>query len=293
MLAVRPAQLDRSGYDRPILIAAGACAIALLPIHALHASPITPAEETANTHHLIQQVQDTHQISASISDLTLHQKASSKKNPVSISTNTPVDATTSFSLTQQAIQPTPSATDLSPMDAEPSEGFEVAQDTAPETIPFYGEAGSRRWYVQGGGATNLDSDETRNFGLAGAGISHFFLDGNSINLELNGMAFDQPGDDAVGLNLAAILRWDFIRQQNWSLYIDGGAGLLGTTDSVPSDGSSFNFTPQVGGGATIRLNERNRLMVGVRWHHISNANTFDSNPGQDLIFGYVGINFPR
>ncbi|MBD1910348.1 acyloxyacyl hydrolase [Leptolyngbya sp. FACHB-16] len=178
-------------------------------------------------------------------------------------------------------------------EAASPESTELAQNNSSEPIPAYGQQGSQRWYVQGGAASNLDSDETRNFGLVGAGISHFFLDGNSINFELNGMAFNQPGDDALGLNLAAILRWDFIRQQNWSLYIDGGAGLIGTTDSVPSDGTRYNFTPQAGGGATIRLNERNRLMVGIRWHHISNADTSDSNPGQDLIFGYVGVNFPR
>jgi len=166
-------------------------------------------------------------------------------------------------------------------------------DVSAEPIPTFGQAGSQRWYVQGGGATNLSSDATRNYAMAGAGISHFFWDGHSINLELNGMAFDQPGDDALGLNLALLLRWDVIRQQNWSLYIDGGAGILGTTQPVPSDGSSFNFTPQVGGGATIRLDGGNRLMVGLRWHHISNANTFDSNPGQDTVLGYVGINFPR
>lgn len=293
---VQLAQSAHGGCDRPILITLGAWAIALLPLQALQANPIVPTENPANQSHVIQQVQDPNEAASAIPNLVLHQKISVQTASASTSTNTPVDATASVT-TQQPPEPAPSVADLLPINAdtgtEPSASFEVAQDTAPETIPFYGEAGSRRWYVQGGGATNLDSDESRNFGLVGAGISHFFLDGNSINLELNGMAFEQPGDDAVGLNLAAILRWDFIRQQNWSLYIDGGAGLLGTTDSVPSDGSSFNFTPQVGGGATIRLNERNRLMVGVRWHHISNANSFDSNPGQDLIFGYVGINFPR
>jgi hypothetical protein len=106
------------------------------------------------------------------------------------------------------------------------------------------------------------------------------------------MAFDQPGDNAVGLNLSAILRWHFVRQPDWSLYIDGGAGLLGTTNDVPQRGSSFNFTPQVGGGTTIRLNDEQRLMIGVRWHHISNADIYTGNPGLDTIFGYVGVNLP-
>ena len=168
-----------------------------------------------------------------------------------------------------------------PTEAEPVE----------EVSPVFGADGSERWYIHAGGATTLGGDTSR-FGLVGAGASHFFADGHSINLELNSMVFDQPGDDAVGLNLSAILRWHFVREADWSLYIDGGAGILGTTNDVPRRGSSFNFTPQVGGGTTIRLNDEQRLMVGLRWHHISNADLFSGNPGLDTIFGYVGLNLP-
>ena len=157
----------------------------------------------------------------------------------------------------------------------------------------FGDRGQNRWYVQAGAATTLDDDEARRLGLVGAGLSHFFVNGHSINPELNGLAFDQTGDDAVGLNLNALLRWHFHRAENWSLYVDGGAGLLGTTNDVPSAGSQLNFTPQVGGGATIRINDDQRLMVGLRWHHISNADLYPPNPGRDSLFGYVGWNLPR
>ncbi|MGJ3251263.1 MAG: acyloxyacyl hydrolase [Elainellaceae cyanobacterium] len=163
-----------------------------------------------------------------------------------------------------------------------------SSENSSENSPAFGSRGLQRWYVQGGGATTFEN----NFGLVGAGVSHFFANGHSVNLELNGMAFDQAGDDAVGLNLAVLLRWHFIRQRNWSLYVDGGAGILGTTNDVPSTGSSFNFTPQAGGGATIRLDDEKRLMVGLRWHHISNAELYEGNPGRDSVLGYVGVNFP-
>lgn len=157
----------------------------------------------------------------------------------------------------------------------------------------FGQKGQKRWYVQGAGASTWTGSPARRFGLLGAGASRFFADGHSVNLELNGMAFDQNGGDAAGLNFSTILRWHFLRQENWSMYLDGGAGVLVTTNEVPAAGSSFNFTPQAGGGVTVRLTERQRLMLGIRWHHISNANTFDSNPGRDSIMGYVGLNLPR
>ena len=168
---------------------------------------------------------------------------------------------------------------------------ELEQDKA----PVFGTKGQKRWYLQGAAATTLDDNESdpRRFGLVGAGLSQFFINGHSVNLELNSIYFNQPGDDALGLNLALIMRWHFVRQQNWSLYIDGGAGILGTTNDVPIDAASFNFTPQVGGGATIGLQDQKRLMLGLRWHHISHADLFDNNPGRDSIMGYVGLNFSR
>ena len=159
-------------------------------------------------------------------------------------------------------------------------------DDAPEK---FGKAGTQRLYIQGAAASDFD-DET--LGLVGVGASHFFHDNHSVNLELNALAFDQPGDNAVGLNLNFLVRSHWIRGENWSIYIDGGAGIIGTTNDVPSEGSSFNFTPQVGGGATFKINDKQRLMTGLRYYHVSNADTFESNPGLDALMGYVGLNFP-
>jgi len=171
---------------------------------------------------------------------------------------------------------------------EPENSADSVSSPATDS-PEFGDAGQDRWYVQGAGATTFENE----FGMVGAGLSHFFINGHSVNLELNGMAFSQTGEDAVGANLALIMRWHFVREQNWSIYIDGGAGLLGTTNDVPSTGSSFNFTPQAGGGATVRLSDDRHLMMGLRWHHISNAELYEGNPGRDSIMGYVGVNFPR
>ena len=171
--------------------------------------------------------------------------------------------------------------------SEDSSELEVKENST----AAFATKGLKRWYGQG--AAGIDVNDASSFGLLGAGISHFFANGHSINAELNSLYFAQTGEDALGLNLAVLLRWHFHRQPNWSLYIDGGAGVLGTTSKVPSRGSSFNFTPQVGGGATIQLSNQQRLMLGLRWHHISNGELYESNPGRDSIMGYVGLNLPR
>jgi hypothetical protein len=68
---------------------------------------------------------------------------------------------------------------------------------------------------------------------------------------------------------------------------------MGTTSDVPEAGASFNFTPQAGAGTTVKLNKTQKLMLGLRWHHISHADLFEANPGRDSIMGYVGLKLPR
>ncbi len=76
--------------------------------------------------------------------------------------------------------------------------------------------------------------------------------------------------------------------------------MLGTTDAVPSPrppdepfgGTTFNFTPQAGFGASWEIAANTRLLTGVRWYHISNARTSDNNPGLDSILFYIGATFP-
>ncbi|GAB4131453.1 MAG: hypothetical protein Fur0046_00450 [Cyanobacteria bacterium J069] len=174
--------------------------------------------------------------------------------------------------------------------------FAQAQQDEQATPERFGAVGQTYWYVQAGPAISYDRDDDgfAAFGLAGVGITDFFANGHSINLELNKLKIIQPGDDAVGLNLGLLLRWHFVREETWSLYVDGGAGFLVTSEDTPANGGSqFNFTPQVGGGATFRLQDQEQLMVGLRWHHISNAELYPPNPGRDSILLYVGYLWPR
>jgi hypothetical protein len=168
---------------------------------------------------------------------------------------------------------------------------EASPHSADESAPRrFGAAGSQRWSLHGGLAREFDGDNDQ--GFVGVGYSYFMADGLSLDLELNGWIFDQSIEDAIGLNVNVLFRWHFLMERHWSLYLDGGAGLLVSDQDVPAEGTSFNFTPQIGVGASIDIGSDVRLMTGVRWHHISNANLYDANPGRDSLMGYVALSFP-
>ncbi len=158
-------------------------------------------------------------------------------------------------------------------------------------VAIFGEPETWRWGFYGGAASDLENAEHYNLHFT---AEYFFARDLSVNLELGMFYFDQF-DSAWGGNFNALLRWHFLNRQSWSLYTDAGAGVLYADTDVPEEGTEYNFTPQVGLGATFALGDGGaRLMTGVRWHHISNARTQGerNNPGRDSVMGYVGISFP-
>ncbi len=162
----------------------------------------------------------------------------------------------------------------------------------------FGEMDSWRWMLQGGGGIDVRDSDNRVV-LFGAGVSYFIIDNLSLDFELNGLYFNQNGSDAPGINFTMLFRWHFYAREEWSIYLDGGAGLMKTTSNVPSrtpevpaGGSSFNFTPQLGVGFTLAVDDQARLFAGLRWYHVSNGQIFEENPGRDHVYLYAGVSFP-
>ena len=170
-----------------------------------------------------------------------------------------------------------------------------ASEFAPENRFFKRDAW--RWQITGAAATQFDD----HFALAGVGVSYFIDYDFTIDFELNALYFVQDeGENTPGINLAMQLRWHFLHDKShgdnphWTVYADAGFGVLLTAENVPADGKQFSFTPQFGAGFSYLLDEATdmRLLAGVRWHHTSNANTHENNPGANKLMLYAGLNFP-
>ena len=168
---------------------------------------------------------------------------------------------------------------------------DTAEAPAASSVPAFGSEGSMRWGVIGGWGVDVKGSSNNELGI-GVTWEYFMVDGFAFAPELKLWGFFQEGGDAFGVGLDLLFQWHFIQRDTWSIYADGGVGLLGTTKNVPINGSEFNFTPQAGIGATFDVGNNNRWIVGVRWHHISNAGLYTDNPGRDSIYVYTGINLP-
>lgn len=153
----------------------------------------------------------------------------------------------------------------------------------------FGDAATWRFNVLG---FYGDDFESGHFFGGAVSFTYFMVRNFSVDFELGLAKFGQDGPDAWGGNFNILLRWHFLARDTWSLYVDGGVGFLKTNDDVPDNGSNYNFTPQLGVGASFDIGNDWRMMLGLRWHHISNADTADSNPGRDSLLGYAGISVP-
>ncbi len=172
----------------------------------------------------------------------------------------------------------------------------AGQETTPipdiKTTAF-GERGSERLTLNIGAAE--DEGTATDIQLLGVAWSRFVVEDVEMLVEGSAWHFEQEGDDAQGLALTLGTRWHLLNRRSWSLFLEGGIGVLGATDNVPEGGTGFDFMPRLGLGGTIDIGDSGvRAIMGVRWHHISNGRIHGdvANPSRDAPMVYVGLSLP-
>lgn len=171
--------------------------------------------------------------------------------------------------------------------------------SAPASDPTLAEPGRPRFGAPGTDWLTLgisvadDFVESTDYNLHSA-WTRFVVQDVEFGVEAAAWYFDQDQDPAIGFGAGVLLRWHFVSRPSWSIYTDVGMGLLGSTDDVPDEGLSFNFTPRAGFGATFDIGWGARMDVRLGWHHISNARIYGDadNPGRDAPIVSVGIRIP-
>ena len=172
----------------------------------------------------------------------------------------------------------------------------AGQQTTPipeATTKAFGERGGERLTLNLGLAE--DEGTATDLQLLAVAWSRFVVEDVEMLVEGSAWHFQQEGDDAMGLALTLGTRWHVLNRPSWSLFLEGGIGVLGATDNVPEGGTGFDFMPRLGLGGTIDIGDSGvRAIMGVRWHHISNGRIYGdvANPSRDAPMVYVGISFP-
>lgn len=124
------------------------------------------------------------------------------------------------------------------------------------------------------------------------GVNYALLNHLMFSVEVDGYYLRQPGSDGAGGGFNVRARYEFLRFDNVSLFVDASAGLIDSDHAVPDDGTHFNFCESVGVGFFAPIvPSRVFLEAGIRFEHISNAG-FGRNPGYEGLQMYAGIMVP-
>ena len=85
-----------------------------------------------------------------------------------------------------------------------------------------------------------------------------------------------------------LLQWNVATHGKVKPFINAGAGMLITNAKFPRGTSHFNFTPQGGIGVYAFTSSTRALVLGVRFHHISNSGLTRYNPGHNALYLHAG-----
>jgi hypothetical protein len=95
----------------------------------------------------------------------------------------------------------------------------------------------------------------------------------------------------VGAGVSPVGLQVYSRQRRGARFFGGGsAGAIWFNREMPvAYARRFNFALQLGGGAEIAAGNGGVLVLGYKFHHLSNAGTAPANPGMDGHVFYVGV----
>jgi opacity protein-like surface antigen len=89
-------------------------------------------------------------------------------------------------------------------------------------------------------------------------------------------------------------QWNFLPARKTQPFVDAHGGYMFSTKPIPVyDAGSFNFTFDIGAGLEVYRSRTQSVRVEYRFHHISNHNTANANPGIDNGLFQVTYSFGR
>ncbi len=98
---------------------------------------------------------------------------------------------------------------------------------------------------------------------------------------------------ADGAGGSFVVKYNFLSFGRWMPFWDAGAGIFWTNlaPRISEQSTQFEFGLETGPGVQYFVTDRITWTMGVRLHHISNANLGERNTGINGVLPYVGVSF--
>ena len=120
---------------------------------------------------------------------------------------------------------------------------------------------------------------------------------NAVPIALVGDRYTSTGRRAYSYGIGASpigAQVNFVHFRRIEPFLTSGGGFLYFNHRMFGTTQQFNFTAQLGGGVQLfTSSRRTALDLGYKYHHISNANLANQNPGLDSHMLFVGLSLFR
>lgn len=120
------------------------------------------------------------------------------------------------------------------------------------------------------------------------GAGHWYAGNFELQVQLFGGEQFSPSREWV-VGLTPHLVYNFATGTRWVPFIDGGAGISGTSIRGPDLGGPFQFNLQAGVGVQRFLTDRMAVTLEASYLHLSSAGIYEPNNGVNTILGMVGV----
>jgi hypothetical protein len=90
-----------------------------------------------------------------------------------------------------------------------------------------------------------------------------------------------------------VWRWNFDPRGKLAPFAELAGGALWTRDPIPAETTTANFTAHAAYGVRYFFRPREAMVLSYRFHHISNGNRLERNPGVNAHVIQVGFSLMR
>lgn len=164
--------------------------------------------------------------------------------------------------------------------------------TQPHLAPAFPKG---TWDIEAGGsfAWEFYPYDHEKLATGSVGVGYYLADNFAASLTVPVSHVRQYTHDATMAGLDLTLRYHFLQQDRFTLFGDLTGGIAQASHIVPPGGTYFNFTAQLGLGATWRLSDQFYLVGGIHYFHLSNAaiRGINHNPDLNAYQPYLGVMF--
>jgi Lipid A 3-O-deacylase (PagL) len=154
------------------------------------------------------------------------------------------------------------------------------------------EGSDPRWFFEllGTGAADV-TDRHVGMGGVAVGVGYQIFTWLAIDFDTTVSGVAVQNSDGAAINATIGLRHTIAKIDKATIFIDIAGGVIEASSELPYGGTHLNNTIDFGPGVYFPLKDNMSLMVGVRYFHVSNAQSEgpDRNPSVNAIKGLVGL----